>query len=87
MKTALITIVGLLMVAGCSNPKQPAFNPKGPFEGTYMITEHTIVQLKPVYSLLAPSRLSLGPKLSPFETPKPPQACPKHPSSNQLMSS
>jgi hypothetical protein len=49
VKTALIAVVGLLTVAGCSNSKQPTFDPKEPIEDTYVITAHTIVKLKPVY--------------------------------------
>jgi hypothetical protein len=39
----------LLTIAGCSSSKQPTLKPSVRSEDTYMITAHTVVQLKPVY--------------------------------------
>ena len=49
MKTALTVVVALVNIIGCHNSKQPTLNSTERTEGTYMITAHTVVQLKPVY--------------------------------------
>jgi hypothetical protein len=42
MKTPLTVVVALVMIVGCHNSKER-------IEDTYMVTAHTVVQLKPVY--------------------------------------
>jgi len=49
MKRALIVVVAFVAIAGCHDSKQPTFNPKEQIEDTYVITAHTVVQLKPTY--------------------------------------
>jgi outer membrane lipoprotein SlyB len=42
MKTPLTVVVALVTIVGCRNSKER-------IEDTYMVTAHTVVQLKPVY--------------------------------------
>jgi hypothetical protein len=42
MKTPLTVVVALVTIVGCHNSKER-------IEDTYMVTAHTVVQLKPVY--------------------------------------
>ena len=51
MKIALMNAIVVLAVAGCSSssPKQPASAAEERSEDIYVITAHTVVQLKPVY--------------------------------------
>ena len=51
MKTALMTAIVLFAIAGCSSssPKQPASAAEERSEDIYVITAHTVIQLKPVY--------------------------------------
>jgi hypothetical protein len=38
-----------IFIAGCSRSKEPELNANGRIEDSYVITAHTVVQLKPVY--------------------------------------
>lgn len=49
MKDAFIATAVLLTIAGCSSSQHPTLKASERSEDTYVITAHTVVQLKPVY--------------------------------------